>query len=196
MQASRSLVDFWLKSEISSYPNLIFITMDSWFDNNFNRTFVFLILLNVAINFIRFTGYVLSSSFAAHSIFKKLNQSILYANMKFFDTNSAGRIINRLSSDIIVTDDELPWCLRMLIDNVAKCFGLSVGVAIYFPWMGGIIIIILILMYQYFILYRPSNREIKRLSSVNDGKLISILGEICRGQQIIRAFKNQEFIRE
>ena len=67
--------------------------------------------------------------------------------MKFFDTNSAGRIVNRLSGDIIVTDDELPWHLGILIDNVAKCFGLSVGVVIYFPWMGGIIIIISILMH-------------------------------------------------
>ena len=43
-------------------------------------------------------------------------------------------------------------------------------------------------------LYRPSNREIKRLSSVNNGKLICILGEVCKGLPIIRAFKNQDWI--
>ena len=43
-------------------------------------------------------------------------------------------------------------------------------------------------------LYRPSNREIKRLSSINNGKLICILGEVCKGLPVIRAFKNQEWI--
>ena len=43
-------------------------------------------------------------------------------------------------------------------------------------------------------LYRPSNREIKRLSSINNGKLICIIGEVCKGLPVIRAFKNQEWI--
>lgn len=38
--------------------------------------------------------------------------------MKFFDINHSGGIMNRLSSDIIATDDEIPFNLRILIDDV------------------------------------------------------------------------------
>lgn len=35
----------------------------------------------------------------------------------------------------------------------------------------------------YFIqnLFRASNRELKRLSSVNDGKVLTLLNEVCSG---------------
>ena len=50
--------------------------------------------------------------------------------MKFFDINNSGGIINRLSSDILATDDEIPFNMRILIDNSILCFGLSIGVSI------------------------------------------------------------------
>ena len=101
--------------------------------------------------------------------------------MKFFDNNPSGRIINRLSSDVMVIDDQLPWLVHVTLERSVSCLGLPIGVAIYFPWMGVVIVIGIFIMSYLLNLYRPSNREIKRLSSVNDGKLISILGEICRG---------------
>ena len=33
MQASRSFIDFWLKSEISDEPNQIFVALNGWFNN-------------------------------------------------------------------------------------------------------------------------------------------------------------------
>ena len=60
--------------------------------------------------------------------------------------------------------------------------------------MGVIIVLGVFMMTHVMKLYRPSNREIKRLSSVNNGKLICILGEVCKGLPIIRAFKNQDWI--
>ena len=113
MQASRSAIDFWLRSEISDYPNQIFITIDSWFNNNFSETFGYLIVLNTVVTFIRCSVYVLCAQFAAYLIFKKLNSSIMYSNMKFFDNNPSGRIINRLSSDVMVIDDSLPWFVHV-----------------------------------------------------------------------------------
>lgn len=59
----------------------------------------------MTIAIIRYIGYVYGASIAAYSIFKKLNESIIYSNIKFFDENPSGKIINRLSNDILVTDD-------------------------------------------------------------------------------------------
>lgn len=48
---------------------------------------------------------------AAKKLFNRLNKHIIYSKMKFFDKNSSGKIINRLSEDIFTIDDELPWFL-------------------------------------------------------------------------------------
>lgn len=45
--------------------------------------------------------------------------------MNFFDKNPNGRIINRLSNDVLVIDDELPWfchnCLEVFGTLLCMC---------------------------------------------------------------------------
>ena len=65
----------------------------------------------------------------------------MYSNMKFFDNNPSGRIINRLSSDVMVIDDSLPWFVHVTLEKTVMCLGFPVGVDIYFPWMGVIIVL-------------------------------------------------------
>jgi len=84
----------------------------------------------------------------------------MYSNMKFFDSNHSGRIINRLSNDVLVTDDQLPWFMHLTLENMVSCLGFPVGIAIYFPWMGLIIVIVVFMMTYVLKVYRPSNREI------------------------------------
>ena len=40
----------------------------------------------------------------------------MYSNMRFFDDNPSGRIINRLSSDVNVVDDTLPWFVHFTLE--------------------------------------------------------------------------------
>jgi len=50
---------------------------------------------------------------------------------------------------------------------------------IQFPYLivfAGVTIALIILVQK---LYRVSNREVKRLHSVNEGKVLSIIGEAC-----------------
>ena len=128
--------------------------------------------------FVKFLTYVYCAYSSAKLLFIKLNSSIIYSNMKFFDNNPSGRIINRLSNDVLITDYELHVFVSKTLENLAYCLGFPIGVAIYFPWIGITIVIGVLIIYYILNLYRPSNREIKRLSSVNDGKFISILGEV------------------
>lgn len=50
--------------------------------------------------------------------------------MKFFDKNPNGRIINRLSNDILVTDDELPWFLHILLESTATMICSPIAIAL------------------------------------------------------------------
>jgi len=43
--------------------------------------------------------------------------------MKFYDKNPVGRIVNRLSNDIVTIDDFLPWAFAVFLENL----GISLG---------------------------------------------------------------------
>ena len=55
--------------------------------------------------------FVFSSNLASYRIFNKLSKAVLYSKMKFFDSNGAGRIILRLTSDV----DDIDWVLPFFI---------------------------------------------------------------------------------
>ena len=87
-------------------------------------------MLNLGITFLRSASYAISSLLQSRVFFKKLNKSILYSNMNFFDENPNGRIINRLSSDINTLDDYLPWLLHIFLLDLSASIGFPVGVTI------------------------------------------------------------------
>lgn len=46
----------------------------------------------------------------------RLNSSIIWSVMTFFDHNNPGRIINRIQDDTYMIDDDLPWVLHVLLE--------------------------------------------------------------------------------
>ena len=81
-------------------------------------------------------------------IYKKLNEVIMNSRMAFFDKNGQGRIINRLSNDTLIVDDELPWFAGIFLNSLLSCIGYPLGLIILFPWM---IVIIILEMYFFWI---------------------------------------------
>lgn len=87
--------------------------------------------------------------------------------MKFYDKNPVGRIVNRLSNDILTIDDFLPWLFSVFLENLGISLGYPLGVMIQFPYLIVFAGISMALIYMVQKLYRVSNREVKRLHSVN-----------------------------
>ncbi len=100
MQASASLVDFWLRFYVTGSTTLDFI--NKMFDNKFTQTFMFLILLNLGITITRGVFYSAWALRTSYKTFNSLNSSIIFSKMKFFENNSIGRIVNRLSNDVLM----------------------------------------------------------------------------------------------
>ena len=67
--------------------------------------------------------------------------------MKFFDQNSHGKILTRYGKDTLITDDELPWTIHVLLENCIIYFGYPIGIIIQFPIMAIFLSIIYILTY-------------------------------------------------
>jgi ABC-type multidrug transport system fused ATPase/permease subunit len=81
--------------------------------------------------------------------------------------NPLGRIINRLSNDVLVIDLNIPWYYHVIQEDLVKVLGILVVVSIIFPWIVIIIGFFLMLVWRLIKIYRPVNRDMKRLNSVN-----------------------------
>lgn len=63
------------------------------------------------------------------------------------------------------------------------------GIVILFPWMLVVIIAELVFFWALQKKFRKSNRDLKRIQSVNEGKIISHLTESTSGLRVIRSFE-------
>ncbi|EAR93205.2 ABC transporter C family protein (macronuclear) [Tetrahymena thermophila SB210] len=192
MQGSQMIIDFWLRDKVS--PSSTFFEDINNIFKSFTDTFLFFIFLNLGMTALRSFFYCLCALLSSKKIFSKLNSSIIFSKMKFFDQNSPGRIINRISDDIFTIDQDLPWNCHVFLEQLAYTFGYSIGILIQFPWL--VVFVLVSLVFIYFIqkFFRHSNREIKRLNSVNQGRLLNALDEADKGLILIRAFGKERLI--
>ncbi|KAL4463783.1 hypothetical protein ABPG72_012401 [Tetrahymena utriculariae] len=192
MEGSQMIIDFWLRDKVS--PSSQFFEDINNLFKSFTDTFLFFIFLNLGMTALRSFFYCLCALLSSKKIFSKLNSSIIFSKMKFFDENSPGRIINRISDDIFTIDQDLPWNCHVFLEQLAYTLGYSIGILIQFPWL--IVFVLISLVFIYFIqkFFRHSNREIKRLNSVNSGRLLNALDEADKGLILIRAFGRERLI--
>lgn len=62
--------------------------------------------------------------------------------MKFFDVTPLGQIMNRLSEDLYNIDAELPFVFDIFIENFIESIAYPIGLAIAFPWVAILIVVI------------------------------------------------------
>lgn len=78
--------------------------------------------------------------------------------MKFFDTNPPGRIISRISKDIEMIDDYVPWIINCLLWDIGDLITVPIAVMIQFPIFSVVVLISGVLVYLIQIQFRPANR--------------------------------------
>ncbi|EIN12781.1 multidrug resistance-associated ABC transporter [Punctularia strigosozonata HHB-11173 SS5] len=126
---------------------------------------------------------------ASKRLYKNLLETVLFAPIRFHDTVSKGRLLNRFGKDFEVIDSQM-----------AEQFGRSVFmgldmtvVFIIVCYVGGIMFIIpflaLGLVYvKVSNVYAQTARDMRRLDSVSRSPVLSIYGETISGVPVIRAF--------
>ncbi|CAE6396057.1 unnamed protein product [Rhizoctonia solani] len=135
---------------------------------------------------------------ASTVLYKRLLEAVLFANIRFHDTISKGRLLNRFGKDFEGVDSSVA-------DNLGRTIMYALSVLVTFAtvtYVGGIRFFALAcvtgaLYYNVSKVYGQTSRDMRRLDSVTRSPLYSIYGETIAGVTVIRAFgASSMFLRE
>ncbi|TFK38174.1 multidrug resistance-associated ABC transporter [Crucibulum laeve] len=135
---------------------------------------------------------------ASTVLYKRLLEAVLFANIRFHDTVSRGRLLNRFGKDFEGIDSSLA-------DNFGRSIIYALSAAttlITVSVVGGLpfIIAAILLGFVYYNvakIYGQTSRDMRRLDSVTRSPLYSIYGETISGVTILRAFgASSKFLRD
>ncbi|KAJ0965904.1 hypothetical protein J5N97_027042 [Dioscorea zingiberensis] len=149
-------------------------------------------VVNSLLTLVRAFSFAYGGLCAAVQVHSELLSKIVDAPVHFFDQNPSGRILNRLSSDLYMIDDSLPFILNILLAHFFSLLGIVVVLSyaqIFF------LLLLLPLWYVYSkvqFYYRSTSRELRRLDSVSRSPIYSSFTETLDGSSSIRAFKAEE----
>uniref|UniRef100_A0A914UWH6 ABC-type xenobiotic transporter n=1 Tax=Plectus sambesii TaxID=2011161 RepID=A0A914UWH6_9BILA len=129
---------------------------------------------------------------AAKNLHQKLVKTLLKARVRWWDGTPAGRVVNRLSSDVYTADDSLPFQANICLASLFNLFGALVLTLYALPLFAPAAAIAVVLYYFIQRYYRFTTCEVKRLTSVSLSPLYSHLTDTVAGLATIRAFRSSE----
>ncbi|CAE6535307.1 unnamed protein product [Rhizoctonia solani] len=165
-----------------------------WYLTVYALVTVFGIFVQTLRWFVLYDGSIRASTV----LYKRLLEAVLFANIRFHDTISKGRLLNRFGKDFEGVDSSVA-------DNLGRTIMYALSVLVTFAtvtYVGGIRFFVLacivgVLYYNVSKVYGQTSRDMRRLDSVTRSPLYSIYGETIAGVTVIRAFgASSMFLRE
>ncbi|KAF5283710.1 hypothetical protein FQR65_LT13745 [Abscondita terminalis] len=123
-------------------------------------------------------------------------KSIIHATMRFFNTNSSGRILNRFSKDMGSVDELLPAAMIDAVQIGLGVIGIIVVVGVVDYWFIVPTIITIIIFFVLRIFYITSSRSIKRLEGVTRSPVFAYMNTSLQGLTTIRAFAAESILEK
>ncbi|CAL1548929.1 unnamed protein product, partial [Lymnaea stagnalis] len=122
-------------------------------------------------------------------IHTQLLNGILKAPMSFFDTTPMGRILNRLSQDLDILDNDIFLELEVYIEHAMFSIGILVIICYAFPAFIAIAIpAIIIFFLQYYV---KTSCQLRRIAAKNRSPVFAHFSEMLSGVSVIRAHQQQ-----
>eukprot|EP00180_Rhodochaete_pulchella_P002245 Plantae.Rhodophyta-Rhodochaete_pulchella.ctg33817.p1 GENE.Plantae.Rhodophyta-Rhodochaete_pulchella.ctg33817~~Plantae.Rhodophyta-Rhodochaete_pulchella.ctg33817.p1 ORF type:complete len:1034 (+),score=165.34 Plantae.Rhodophyta-Rhodochaete_pulchella.ctg33817:132-3104(+) len=194
-QAARNVSDFWIASWSTDSLDRI-ARGGSLIGNRFySIVFTGLALATFLFVMMRTVLFVILFRHAARVLHDRLLDSVLRAKQEFFDTNPAGRILNRFSKDMDQMDDLLPITAVDFCQVMFLALGAIATISVIVPWLLVLLVPVSILFFGVQRIYVRSSREIKRLDGVSRSPIYSQFSETLLGLMTVRAMRLQERFR-
>lgn len=170
----------------------------AWWSNHFGSVafldFVFYTCLivgaNMSFGVIRSIAFARGGYEAAKRIYQDLTEAIIsYADMSFFDRNSAGRIINRVGKDTSTIDYDLPFVLNNVLAQGYLTIGNLTVICISNPYLTLLIAFVLYLYVMVQQFYRHAARHLRRLEAILRSPIYSLICDCLASGVTIRCMK-------
>ena len=149
-------------------------------------------LASVVCSFVATLILLYGNIHASRKLYSELILKVVRLPMSFFDSQPAGRLLNRFTSDTESMDSQVGSVLAMAMSCVVSVmFSLIIVTAV----TKVVIVAIAVLAILYFRIqqrYVATTREIKRLDALGLSPIYSHFNESLQGLQTIRAFRSEE----
>ncbi|XP_047105893.1 ATP-binding cassette sub-family C member 4-like isoform X1 [Schistocerca piceifrons] len=195
-QAVTSLCDYWLSywtaaEEQRSLGHGEEVPSSTWFVSAYGAIVAFVILLSTA----RALGFAAMCMRASRRLHNWMFERVLRSPIRFFDTNPAGRILNRFSKDIGAIDELLPFPTLDMIQIFLCMFGIIILVLI----SQYIVIVPLAVVSVFFIwlsvMFISTGRNVKQLEGIRRSPVFSHLSDTLNGLATVRSARVQEMVK-
>ncbi|KAJ7190424.1 multidrug resistance-associated ABC transporter [Mycena pura] len=131
-------------------------------------------------------------------LYKRLLEAVLFAQIRFHDTVSRGRLLNRFGKDFEGIDSNLPDSLvRTSMYSFSTIITMVVISFVGGPWCVVAALLVSFLYYQVAKVYGQACRDMRRLDSVTRSPLYTMYSETISGVAVLRAFgASSKFLRD
>ncbi|KAI5474447.1 ABC bile acid transporter [Pseudohyphozyma bogoriensis] len=149
-------------------------------------------ILLVALNMVFFAGRMAFFQYrglsASRILYQRLINKILGAPIRFFDSTPTGRILNRLSKDVEILDQDLSSTMTYFLLEVIGTIAIIATISVVLPMflIGAAFVAALFVLVGY--TYLASSRELKRSESVTKSPIFGLFGETLNGVSTVRAY--------
>ncbi|KAJ3683071.1 hypothetical protein LUZ60_013298 [Juncus effusus] len=146
----------------------------------------------VVFLFFRTTFVVVLGLETSKSLFSQLLSSLFRAPMSFYDSTPLGRILSRVSSDLSITDLDVPFSFVWCVSSTMNAYS-NLGVLAVVTWQVlfvSVPMIILAIRLQRY--YLASAKELMRINGTTKSQMVNHLSESIAGSITIRAFEEED----
>lgn len=147
--------------------------------------------------YLRALNFLYATVNASLSLHNQLLAHLLRLPKAFFDTNPAGRILNRFSRDVDIMDSTLPQSMIQFVGSFSTYISILIVISITTKWFAIALVpvtVIYVLLQRYYI---PTARELQRLESISRSPIYARFGEAMLGVATIRSYRKEaHFTRE
>ena len=162
---------------------------------HFLKYFVIIQMLLGIFNFLRIFIVYLFGINISTKLHGSMLIRVLYSSINsFFNKNSIGKVLNRMSGDLMKIDKEISFNIGTLLANVSSLFVNFLLILIFTSWWLGVFY--LIVFYFLWILrqkFSVANIILSKYESVTKSPYYALFSDFTNGNHVIRTFEKQDY---